>query len=157
MARSPLTLRPLLPDDLAWLLPIERAVHPMPWVADHFAPCWTPGNLQRGFGGWLGARAIGYWVGLFVADEAHLLNLAVAPTHQRQGWGSALLAHFLTESRVTGVTTAWLEVRSDNAAALALYQRAGFQQVAARPRYYRDAVGCYFDALVMALPLGSPP
>jgi ribosomal-protein-alanine N-acetyltransferase len=91
-----------------------------------------------------------YWV---VADEMHLLNLAVHPARRRQGIARALLTEALARVRTQGVVVVWLEVRPSNAAALALYQAFGFEEVGVRPGYYSD---CGEDALVYALTWASP-
>ncbi len=137
-------------EDFAWVLPIERQSHPMPWSAYHF-PTGVGEEGQQAITMWHDLTPIGYWVGLFVLDEAHLLNLTVAPSWRQQGYGRQLLNHFLDESRRRGSRSAWLEVRSDNAPAIALYQTLGFQTQAIRRRYYRDATGRCTDALVMSL------
>lgn len=150
MSAMALRFCPLRPEDLAWVLPIERQSHPMPWSADHF-PTSGKEEGQQAVTLWHDATPIGYWVGLFVLDEAHLLNLTVALSWRQQGYGRQLLSHFLDESRRRACRSAWLEVRSDNAPAIALYQALGFQTQAIRRRYYRDAAGRYADALVMSL------
>jgi len=76
-----------------------------------------------------------YWV---VAGEMHLLNLAVHPTHRRRGIARALLTAALEEARSQGADVVWLEVRPSNAAALALYQSFGFEEIGVRPGYYSD-------------------
>ncbi len=67
---------------------------------------------------------------------------AVAPPSTATGWGcttcgptprtaaeglsSAILAHLLEDAAATGALTAYLQVRADNAGALALYDSLGF-------------------------------
>ena len=58
------------------------------------------------------------WVGLR-AVETH-------PDHRRRGLGLAVVAALLDWGAERGATTAYLQVTSDNAAALALYERLGF-------------------------------
>jgi ribosomal-protein-alanine N-acetyltransferase len=76
-----------------------------------------------------------YWL---VADEMHLLNLAVHPTHRRLGISRSLLTAALAKARNQGARVVWLEVRPSNQAALALYQSFGFAEVGVRPGYYTD-------------------
>jgi ribosomal-protein-alanine N-acetyltransferase len=63
-------------------------------------------------------------------DEIEILNLAVDPALRRCGFAKTLLAALPNGS-------VFLEVRESNAAARALYRAAGFQEVGARPAYYR--------------------
>ena len=85
-----------------------------------------------------------YWV---VAEEMHIMNLAVHPRHRRQGIAKALLQEAMHRARAQGAEAAWLEVRPTNQAAQALYESFGFQTVGVRPHYYADNQE---DALLMA-------
>jgi len=60
------------------------------------------------------------WVGI--------TDVRVAPEHRRRGLASALLEALLDWAAERGATTAYLQVREDNAAALALYSRLGFER-----------------------------
>jgi [ribosomal protein S18]-alanine N-acetyltransferase len=84
------------------------------------------------------------------ADEAEILTLAVAPAARRQGIGRRLLAAAMQAAAQRGATALHLEVAAANAAALALYQAAGFRPVGRRPRYYPGGG----DALLLHRPLG---
>lgn len=80
------------------------------------------------------ARALaGFALGRCAADEFEILLVAVAPEARRRGTGGALVAALLARA---GAATAHLEVRASNAAAIALYERAGFVAAGRRPRYY---------------------
>jgi N-acetylglutamate synthase len=60
------------------------------------------------------------WVGI--------TDVRVAPEHRRRGLASAVLGALLEWAAERGATTAYLQVREDNAAALVLYQRLGFER-----------------------------
>ncbi len=81
------------------------------------------------------------------ADEAEILTLAVAPPARRQGRAMALLKAAVAYARAVGVRALFLEVGTGNAAAQALYARAGFIEVGRRRRYYANGS----DALVLRL------
>lgn len=91
----------------------------------------------------------GFLLGRAVAGEAEVLTLAVAPESRRRGLGRKLVARFLYQARLRGAETAFLEVAADNAAAQALYVRAGFAESGRRRGYYRRPDGGALDALVM--------
>lgn len=76
-----------------------------------------------------------YWL---VADELHLLNIAVHPDYRRRGLGRWLMAHLQSVARGHGCARIVLEVRRGNLAAQALYRADGFLPVGERPGYYSD-------------------
>ena len=90
-------------------------------------------------------------------DEAEIITLAVAPTARNRGLGSALLAGAWALVADQGAHSVFLEVASDNAAALALYNAAGFTQIGRRKGYYARTSGTSTDALVMSRRLEGAP
>ncbi len=78
---------------------------------------------------------IGVWL---LPGEAHIVNVAVRGSHRHRGIGELLLiaAIELAQENRQGLVS--LECRISNTAALALYEKYGFQQVGLRPRYYSD-------------------
>ncbi len=98
-----------------------------------------------------GDEVVGHAVASYAGDIAELQRIAVAPEARRTGRASALLEEVLRRARRTGADRMLLEVRPDNAGAIAFYASAGFVEVDRRPRYYRDGA----DAVVMRLPLGK--
>lgn len=77
---------------------------------------------------------------------ARLYSIAVAPAARGLGLGARLLAAVEEAARARGRSELRLEVRIDNAAAIALYQKHGYRVFGRRAGYYED--GC--DALRMA-------
>ena len=59
-------------------------------------------------------------------DWVGITDVRVAPDHRRRGLASAVLEELLRWAEERGATTAYLQVREDNAPALALYRRLGF-------------------------------
>lgn len=94
---------------------------------------------------------IGYIVARETAGELHINNFAVRSAYRRRGIGAILLDRVLQEARRRKATAAFLEVRSGNHAAQALYEKSGFQAIARRANYYSDPRE---DAVVMSLNLG---
>lgn len=95
-------------------------------------------------------QIIGYIVARQTAGELHINNVAVRDQYRRRGFGALLLGQVLDEARKKSGTTAFLEVRSGNLAAQALYQKCGFKAIATRPNYYSDPRE---DAVVMSMDL----
>jgi ribosomal-protein-alanine N-acetyltransferase len=94
-------------------------------------------------------EAGGFLMGRVVAGEAELLTVAVEPGCQGQGIGGRLVQRFLAEAGARAADTAFLEVAETNAAAIAVYNRAGFAVTGRRRDYYHDPAGHAIDALVM--------
>lgn len=100
-----------------------------------------------------GRLLLGYLVAMPGVDEVHLLNITVAPAHQRQGWARFMLDALALWSRGQGAQWLWLEVRQSNAPARRLYTRYGFAEVGVRRGYYPLTHQQREDAVVMSLNL----
>jgi ribosomal-protein-alanine N-acetyltransferase len=85
----------------------------------------------------------GCWV---IFDEGHITNIAVDPDHRGRGVGRMLMAALLEGLAGAGATSATLEVRRGNGAAISLYRSFGFTVEGLRRGYYQDNQE---DALVM--------
>jgi ribosomal-protein-alanine N-acetyltransferase len=81
---------------------------------------------------------VGHAVVSLAGDIAELQRIAVAADHRRSGVASALLDEVLALATAGGADRVLLEVREDNADALAFYAARGFVEVDRRRRYYRD-------------------
>ena len=81
------------------------------------------------------------------------LGMLVAPGWRRRGVGSALMAEAIARARAAGAHKLTLQVWPHNTAALALYERFGFQREGYLRRHYRRRSGELWDAVVMGLPL----
>ncbi|HWI16439.1 MAG TPA: N-acetyltransferase [Vicinamibacterales bacterium] len=84
-------------------------------------------SVVRGSGGVLDAVAI---VSAISKDTAHLCQLAVNPGAKRTGLGFDMLAAACARARQNGRARMTLTVASSNTAALGLYRRFGFTDVA---------------------------
>jgi len=74
------------------------------------------------------------------SGSARLYSLIVAASARGQGIGARLLADAEQAARDRGCRRMRLEVRVDNAAAITLYQRAGYIRFDEAPGYYHDGV-----------------
>jgi ribosomal-protein-alanine N-acetyltransferase len=73
-------------------------------------------------------------LGLVRPYEYEIHTIGVDPALQGRGIGRLLLDALLHHA---GSGAVYLEVRTDNAAAIALYRSAGFVEIGLRKRYYR--------------------
>jgi [ribosomal protein S18]-alanine N-acetyltransferase len=91
------------------------------------------------------------WGGMLIAgDQAEILTVGVVPAAQRRGLARAMLADLYAEAVRRGAHELFLEVRVDNAAAIALYLAEGFTDIGRRRGYYEHG---RVDAMVMRKPL----
>ncbi len=147
-------LLPIHLQDLETLMGIETASYRFPWSRGNFVDSLAAGyrmtkRVDAG-GGWLG-----YFVAMRGVDETHLLNLTVAPAHQRQGHGRAMLDELVRWTRELGAARLWLEVRESNVDAQRLYRRYGFRDAGHRRGYYPAGPLGRENAIVMHLELGD--
>ncbi|MCJ7523144.1 MAG: ribosomal protein S18-alanine N-acetyltransferase [Dehalococcoidia bacterium] len=77
----------------------------------------------------------GLW---FMADEAHLANIAVREAYRQRGAGELLLISIIELAIEQNARFITLEVRESNKAAQTLYQKYGFVDVGVRHSYYTD-------------------
>lgn len=74
--------------------------------------------------------------------EAEIHTIGVARFAQGRGLGRRLLTGLLRRADALGAVT-FLEVRTDNAPALALYRSEGFEVVGTRRRYYASGADAH--------------
>jgi ribosomal-protein-alanine N-acetyltransferase len=129
---------------LSDVLAIEQASFTDPWSEGMFRQELEedPGKYSMVLT--LDAQVIGYGLGWIVLDEFHLGNLAVSPEHKGQGYGSLILKRMLETVKKAGCRIVTLEVRASNLAAISLYHKFKFKEIAVRKKYYQDE-----DALVL--------
>lgn len=84
-----------------------------------------------------------------VEDEAEIIDIRVAQHHRRRGLGELLLAQSLEKLRLLKIRSVFLEVKSSNDGALALYTKLGFEIIGRRHNYYETPSGRE-DALTMS-------
>lgn len=89
----------------------------------------------------------GCWL---LANELHIITIAIHPSWQGLGLGEWLLLNLLQNGVRLKAQVATLEVRPTNAPAIALYKKYQFQQVGRRSGYYSDTGE---DALIFTTPL----
>lgn len=85
-----------------------------------------------------GPAITGYAVYAVVDDIAELQRIGVDPAHRRTGIAAGLLTDVRARAVDAGASRLLIEVREDNHGALALYRGVGFEEIARRPKYYRD-------------------
>lgn len=138
--------------DLPRIIEIERLSFPSPWTLASFERELTlpfsrimvalpaESNVIAGF--------LCRWL---IADECHILNVAVHPDSRRMGIGSVLISEAISEARSKEAGVVTLEVRRSNLAARQLYRKFEFEERRLRRHYY----GPGEDAIIMELRFDS--
>ena len=150
---SELRLLPMAIRDLDEVLAIEQRAHIAPWTQVQFMDSLNAGHWAYTLRV-LGAEdapdtLVGYCVMMTGVDEISLLNIAIDPIHQRQGWAKKILLVMEDQALAKNLSKIFLEVRASNAPAISLYQKMNYQQVGIRKAYYPMHEGQREDALVM--------
>ena len=83
-----------------------------------------------------------------VQGEAEIIDIRVGERFRRTGIGESLLTQSFEKLRLCEIRSIFLEVRSNNTAALALFEKLGFAMMGRRENYYKTAAGRE-DALTM--------
>jgi ribosomal-protein-alanine N-acetyltransferase len=142
-------------SDLPRILEIERLAFPSPWtlasfereltlpfsrvmVAIPYDDGPTPSDRDQ---------IVGFLCRWLIADECHVLNIAVHPDSRRLGIGGVLITEAISEARTNGAGVVTLEVRRTNLPARQLYRKFDFEERRLRRHYY----GPGEDAIIMEL------
>ena len=128
---------PMTAEHLEELEKLERICFSRPWSRKMLAE-----ELENQCAAFLVAedsvsgRVLGYAGLMVVADEGYITNVAVFPEYRRQGIAAQILQVFVQFAEANRLAFLTLEVRPSNAAAIALYQDFGFEEVGRRKNYY---------------------
>jgi len=136
--------------DLPRIIEIERVAFPAPWTLASFQRELTLpfSRIMLAITGENGDPSIaGFLCRWLIADECHILNIAVHPDSRRLGIGTVLMTEAINEAKTTGTNVVTLEVRRSNLAARQLYRKFEFEERRLRRHYY----GPGEDAIIMEL------
>jgi RimJ/RimL family protein N-acetyltransferase len=121
---------------------------------------WSIANRHPHFVALDGDRVVG-WCDVTPHDRPAnrhrgTLGIGVVPPWRGSGVGRRLMERTLEASRAFPLTRVELSVRADNAHAIALYRKVGFEVEGRRQRAIL-VDGVYYDDVMMALLLDAPP
>ena len=133
------------PEDARGIEMLEEEIFPDPWsyrdvvdlISTEGAMCFSA--VDEG-------RVVAYVIGRIIPPEGEIYRVAVSPEYRRRGIAYRLLDYAMKTSRGAGLECAFLEVRSQNTAAISLYTAYGFSEIGRRRDYYREPKD---DAIVM--------
>ena len=130
-------IQPITPDDLSAVARLEQLCFPeAPWSEKALLLlCREHGT---GFVAREEHRILAYGGMTYAADEGSVTNIATHPDARRRGLGLALTRALIRRGEELGLQSLYLEVRTGNAAAIALYRKAGFEPVGRRKNFYQS-------------------
>ena len=140
-------IRRALPRDASAIADAEREIFSDAWsersitdaISTEGAMCYVAEK---------DGKTVAYVLGRIIAPEGEIYRIATLPEYRGRGIAYRLLSYAHKTELGRGLETLFLEVRSQNTAALALYRAFGFANMGIRKKYYKDPVD---DAIVMLL------
>ncbi len=138
-------LVPMDKSHLAQVAELDKAYFSRPWSQDSWESELYNTTVSLVVAETEDGYVLGYGVLGVILDEGCLEKLAVREACRRQGVAQAILGSYLRygEENLAFIT---LEVREDNAPAIALYAKNGFTEVGRRKNYYSEV---HKDAILM--------
>ena len=135
------------PSDAGEIAAMESEIFGDPWgevdinsyITSEFGMCFVATDESG---------VVGYILGRKIPPEAEIYRVAVRPDKRQRGIGYRLLSYCMKTEGGHGVETVFLEVRSKNAPAIALYKSYGFTDCGIRKNYYQNPND---DAVIMML------
>lgn len=136
MSEKKIRIVPMSADHLDELERLERICFSRPWSKRMLGE-----ELENQCAAFLVAededgKVLGYAGLLVMMDEGYITNVAVFPEYRRMGVAAKIIEVYLNFAKANRLAFLTLEVRPSNAAAIALYQRFGFEEVGRRKNYY---------------------
>lgn len=149
-----MNIRIMREDDVPYVAQIEREAFSLPWSAEAFSTavkdknalflvaekCPADSSMEE-------VLAVAGYIGMYVSvPEGEITNVAVAAGLRGRGCGAGLVRAMQQRAAAFGVNRIFLEVRESNAAAIHVYNAAGFETIGRRRGFYELPRE---DALVM--------
>ena len=136
MSEKNIRIVPMNADHLDELERLERICFSRPWSKRMLSE-----ELENQCAAFLVAedengKVLGYAGLLVMMDEGYITNVAVFPEYRRLGVAAKIIEVYMNFAQANQLAFLTLEVRPSNAAAIALYQRFGFEEVGRRKNYY---------------------
>lgn len=131
--------RKLTESDVKAIIEIAKLSFPKVWKESEFA-YFLNHDCGLCCGAFVETQLIGYFIGLFVRGELDVVSIATDPRRRRTKIAQSLFEYVWQKYEVV---EGFLEVDTENHAALKLYEKIGFQKYGVRRKYYegvRDAV-----------------
>lgn len=142
-----LEIRPMTTDDLASVLVIESDLFPIDaWTKELFLGELAEVSNSRDVAvAVIDSEVVGYASFRYVGKQGDVNTVAVSSGQQGNGIGTALMDWLESQAALRNVREVFLEVRSDNEAAMKMYASRGYERIDVRRNYYGNTI----DANIM--------
>jgi len=127
-------------DDLGPMMAIELDTFPVDAWPEDLVRSEIGSRHGRYVVAVIDGAIVGYAGLRVVGDQGDIQTIAVGAAHRRSGIGRGMLVELLAEAKRRRAADVFLEVRTDNPGATALYESLGFERLAVRRGYYKDGV-----------------
>lgn len=132
-------LREMKNEDADAVAMIEQECFSLPWSKEALLA-----SMSQSYSYFVVAKTdddiAGYGAIYVVAGEGEIINIAVKGEYRRCGIGEAIVKDLLHEGKVRQAEKVFLEVRESNDAAIALYERCGFEKQGIRKNFYEKPI-----------------
>ena len=134
--------------DLEEVVSIEQGVFRHPWSEEFFRLILRRETTLLGYGGYhlLEKQPSFLPVAVSPCGIIHLINIAINPSFQHQGFGTHLIDLLFSNAKRRNAGYCYLEVRPSNSRAFRFYQHSGFSVIGLIEHYYAQDKE---DAIVM--------
>ncbi|MGN0363076.1 MAG: ribosomal protein S18-alanine N-acetyltransferase [Bilifractor sp.] len=145
MSDDSLRIRKMTAVDLPEVARIEAENFSRPWTEEDFAAFLSRDDADFLVAD-LAGQVIGYIGEYGIPDEGDITNVSVDRKFRNLGVGGRLVSVLIHSAEARGIFRIFLEVRESNAAAIHVYEKAGFYRTGIRKKYYSAPVE---DAVLM--------
>jgi ribosomal-protein-alanine N-acetyltransferase len=134
-------------SDLAAVLEIEKDLFPIDaWTEESFLGELAEVSISRDVSVAISdSEIVGYASFRYVGKQGDVNTVAVSKAHQGKGIGTTLMDWLESKAALRNVREIFLEVRSDNEAAIKMYDARGYELIDIRRNYYGNTI----DANIM--------
>lgn len=129
-------IKTMKPEDVEKVYRVEEACFSVPWSLENFRNIFRYGENYY-LTAWDGDEIVGFIGLMAVAGEGDITNVAVLPSHRKQGIGDLLVRSMIALAKEKEISKIMLEVRASNEAAIHLYEKYGFEFICIRKKYYQ--------------------
>lgn len=130
-------------DDLDQVLEIENECFEDPWRRKYFEDELNNTELCKLFVEKENGEIVSFGSVWLMFENCDIVNIAVKPNYQRQGYGQKMLDRLIQEAKDNDCEFVHLEVRYNNEPAKSLYTKNGFEIVRTRKSYYSNGDDCF--------------